>query len=113
MDNHFFRQCLPHRVECTDNLIRIFSQQPNKLLFEGILPKGFNKDTFFNSLASDTPNYIGSTICYLYDVNENPVSNMNGYDMKLMETYNHRLDVLVKFMRGIEPVFEAPNPPQN
>ena len=107
MDNHFFRKCFPHRVECTDKTIRIYSQQPNQLIFEGVLPKRFDKDKFFHRLASDMTNYIGSTICYLYDANENPVGNEDAFDKVYMETYLKRLDVLLDAMRGIEPFFVA------
>ncbi len=102
MDNHFFRQCFPHYIECTDKTIRIYSQQPKLMIFEGVLPEKFNRKKLFEKIASNRPDYISETKCYLYDANENPVSNMDAYDAELMVVYQKRLDVLLDAMRVIE-----------
>lgn len=103
MDNQFFRQCFPYKVAVTGNTLVVFNRQPNKV-FEGYLPKRFDKDKLFSRVASGRPDCIRDNECFLYDDETNPVSNELGFSKSLFNEYEKRLLELLDFMRGIEPV---------
>ena len=107
MDNYFFRQCFPYKVALTEKTIEVFNRQYVKI-FEGYLPKRFDKEQMFLKIASNRPDCIRSNECVLYDDQTNPVANEKGFSKSLFNEYEKRLLALLDFMRGIEPFFVAP-----
>ncbi len=112
MDNHFFRQCFPYKVAFNEKTIEVYNRQYEKI-FEGYLPKRFDKDKLLLSIASDRPDCIRPNECWLYDDQTNPIANEKGFSKSLFNEYEKRLLALLDFMRGIDPVFVASKPPQN
>lgn len=105
MDNYFFRRCYPYKVVCSEGTIKVYSRDRSFLIFEGLLPKHFDKIKLFNEIASSQKDCIRENECYLYDDETNPIANENGFSASLYKDYSKRLYALLVFMRGIESVY--------
>jgi hypothetical protein len=103
MDNHFFRQCFPYKVACTERTIEVYNRQYEKV-FEGYLPKQFDKINLFSTIAADRPDCIRESECFLYDDQTCPVANEKGLSKTLFKEYEKRLIALLEFMCRIDSV---------
>ena len=109
-----FIELIPYHVkyyfESKKLIVENSDYQP---IFEGLVPKRFDKDKLFSAIADSRPDCIREHECFLFDDETSPVANEEGFSKSLFEEYEMRLGALIEFMRGVEPIFVVPQPPQN
>ena len=100
MDNFFFRQCMPYKVEIIENNLLIYNRD-YKVVFNVINVDVKNALPILEKIACDRDDCLREHSCYLYDTATDPVNNENGFNKYLMEEYLKRLSIMFSEMAKI------------